>query len=95
MTDRGDQDPDLNPPSCCTSSRPATWPGRTLGRRSGVADLLLSDSERLARAAAETGVDVSLEIGGGLPHVDQIMLGTPEAAKATERIGKFPRARVR
>jgi monoterpene epsilon-lactone hydrolase len=63
--------------------------------QAGAADLLLSDSERLARAAAETGVDVSLEIGGGLPHVYQIVLGTPEAAKATERIGKFPRARVR
>jgi epsilon-lactone hydrolase len=48
--------------------------------QAGAADLLLSDSERLARAAAETGVDVSLEIGGGPPHVYQIMLGTPGAA---------------
>ena len=61
----------------------------------GTADLLLSDSERLARAAAEAGVDVMLEIGEGLPHVYQIMLGTPEAAEATEQIGKFLRARVR
>jgi epsilon-lactone hydrolase len=61
----------------------------------GTADLLLSDSERLAAAAAETGVDVTLEIGEGLPHVYQLMLGTPEAAEATERIGKFLRARVR
>jgi hypothetical protein len=29
-------------------------------------DLLLSDSERLAAAAAEAGVDVTLEIGEGL-----------------------------
>ena len=61
----------------------------------GTADLLLSDSERLATAAAEAGVDVSPEIGEGLPHVYQIMLGTPEAAEATEQIGKFLRARVR
>jgi monoterpene epsilon-lactone hydrolase len=61
----------------------------------GTADLLLSDSERLAAAAGEAGVDVTLEIGDGLPHVYQLTLGTPEAAEATERIGKFLRARVR
>jgi len=61
----------------------------------GTADLLLSDSERLAAAADQAGVDVTLEIGEGLPHVYQLLLGTPEAAQATERIGKFLRARVR
>jgi monoterpene epsilon-lactone hydrolase len=61
----------------------------------GTADLLLSDSERLAAAATEAGVDVTLEIGEGLPHVYPIMLGTPEAAEATEQTGKFLRARVR
>ncbi len=61
----------------------------------GTADLLLSDSERLARAATDAGVDVSLQIGQGLTHVYQILLGTPEAAKATEQIGKFLRAKVR
>jgi len=60
----------------------------------GTADLLFSDSERLAAAASEAGVDVTLEVGEGLPHVYQILLGTPEAAEATERIGKFLRARV-
>ena len=60
----------------------------------GTADLLLSDSERLASAAAQAGVDVTLEIGQGLPHVYPIMLGTPEAAEATEQTGKFLRARV-
>jgi monoterpene epsilon-lactone hydrolase len=60
----------------------------------GTADVLLSDSERLAEAAAEAGVDVVLEVGDGLPHVYQLALGTPEAAEATERIGKFLRARV-
>ena len=57
----------------------------------GTADVLLSDSERLATAAAEAGVDVTLQVGEGLPHVYQIMLGTPEAAEATEQIGKFRR----
>ena len=60
----------------------------------GTADLLLSDSERLAAAATRAGVDVILEIGEGLPHVYQLMLGTPEAAEATERIGKFLHAQV-
>jgi epsilon-lactone hydrolase len=60
----------------------------------GTADLLLSDAERLAAAADQAGVDVTLEIGEGLPHVYQLLLGTPEAAEATEQIGKFLRARV-
>ena len=60
----------------------------------GTADLLLSDSERLAEAAAEAGVDVHLEVSDGLPHVYQLALGTPEAARATERVGRFLRARV-
>jgi monoterpene epsilon-lactone hydrolase len=60
----------------------------------GTADVLLSDSERLAAAAAQAGVDVTLEIGEGLPHVYPLLLGTPEAAEATEQTGKFLRARV-
>ena len=60
----------------------------------GTADLLLSDSERLAAAATQAGVDVTLQTGEGLPHVYQLLLGTPEAAQATEQIGKFLRARV-
>jgi epsilon-lactone hydrolase len=60
----------------------------------GTADLLLSDSERLATAAAQAGVDVTLQVGEGLPHVYQLLLGTPEAAEATEQIGKFLCARV-
>jgi monoterpene epsilon-lactone hydrolase len=55
----------------------------------GTSDLLLSDAERLAAAASEAGVDVRLEVGEGLPHVYQLMLGTPEAADATTRIGTF------
>jgi epsilon-lactone hydrolase len=63
--------------------------------QAGTAELLLSDAERLATGAAEAGTNVTLQIGEGLPHVYQIMLGTPEAAEATERIGRFLRARLR
>jgi len=63
--------------------------------QAGTADLLFSDSERLAKATSESGVEVTLEIGEGLPHVYPIMLGTPEAAEATEHIGKFLRTWVR
>ena len=55
----------------------------------GTADLLLSDSERLAEAATNAGVEVELQVGQGLPHVYPLMLGTPEAAAATETIGRF------
>jgi epsilon-lactone hydrolase len=61
----------------------------------GTADLLLSDSERLARAAADARVDVTLDVGEGLPHVYQLLLGTPEATRATKEIGKWLRDRVR
>ena len=62
--------------------------------QAGTADLLFSDSERLAAAAAKAGVDVTLAVGEGLPHVYPIMAGTPEAAQATEQAGTFLRARV-
>jgi monoterpene epsilon-lactone hydrolase len=61
----------------------------------GTADVLLSDSERLAAAASEAGVDVTLKVGEGLPHVYPIMAGTPEAAQATDEVGTFLRRRVR
>jgi hypothetical protein len=54
-----------------------------------------SDSERLAEAAAKAGADVILEIGEGLPHVCQLMLGASEAGEAPGRSGKFLRARAR
>ncbi len=53
----------------------------------GTADLLLSDSERLATAAADAGVDVILQIGEGLPHVYQILLGTPRQPRPPSRSG--------
>jgi epsilon-lactone hydrolase len=60
----------------------------------GTAELLLSDSERLAQAAAGAGVEVTLQVGEGLPHFYQCMLGTPEAAEATRQIASFLQARV-
>ena len=57
----------------------------------GTADLLLSDSERLAAAAEAVRVSVTLDIGEGLPHVYPLADGTPEAAHATELIGRFLR----
>jgi epsilon-lactone hydrolase len=60
----------------------------------GTADVLLSDSERLAAAASDAGVDVTLKVGEGLPHVYPIMAGTPEAAQATDEVGTFLGSRV-
>ena len=61
----------------------------------GTAEVLLSDSERLAAAARDAGVDVTLHVGDGLPHAYPIMLGTPEAAEATEQIAAFLHTHVR
>jgi len=55
----------------------------------GSAELLLSDSERLASAAAEAGVDVTLNVADGLPHVYQGALSTPETADAIDQIVAF------
>lgn len=60
----------------------------------GTAELLFSDSERLAKTAAEAGVEVTLTTEIGLPHVYPCVLGAPEAAQATEEIGQFLRARM-
>jgi acetyl esterase/lipase len=57
----------------------------------GSAELLLSDSERLASAAAEAGVDITLHVGEGLPHVYQAAVATPEAVSAMRQIADFIR----
>lgn len=57
----------------------------------GSAELLLSDSERLASAAAEAGVDITLHVGEGLPHVYQAAVATPEALSAMRQIADFIR----
>ena len=55
----------------------------------GSAELLLSDSERLADLAARAGVDVTLHVGEGLPHVYHGALDTPETADAMRQIAGF------
>lgn len=60
----------------------------------GTAELLLSDSVRLAQAAMSAGVEVMLKIAEGLPHVYQSMLGTPEATIATSEIAGFLHVRT-
>jgi monoterpene epsilon-lactone hydrolase len=57
----------------------------------GTAELLLSDAEELAKSAAAAGVDVTLQVSEGLPHVYPGMVGTPEAAEATNQAGAFLR----
>ena len=57
----------------------------------GSAELLLSDSERLASATAEAGVDITLHVGEGLPHVYQAAVATPEAESAMRQIADFIR----
>lgn len=56
----------------------------------GSAEVLFSDSQRLADA----GANVTLHVGEGLPHVYQGMAETPEAIQATDQIGAFLRAHV-
>lgn len=61
----------------------------------GSAELLLSDSADLARLAAEEGVQVTLDIGEGLPHAyPGNAPNTPEAADAIRQIGQFLRSWV-
>ena len=55
----------------------------------GTAEILLSDSTGLAKAARAAGVDVHLEAAEGLPHVFQVFATTPEAVASTDRVGAF------
>ena len=56
----------------------------------GEAEVLLDEGVRLAAAAEEAGVDVTLERWPEMPHVWQVFAGrVPEATKAVETIGRF------
>jgi acetyl esterase/lipase len=58
----------------------------------GDAEVLLDDSTRLAKHAAEQGCDVTLEIWDGMPHVFQGFAPfLPQASEAIGSIGKFIR----
>lgn len=59
--------------------------------QTGGAEVLLSDSERLAAGAAEAGVRVTLQVSDGLPHVYHGALDTPETANAIGQIVQFVR----
>jgi monoterpene epsilon-lactone hydrolase len=63
--------------------------------QAGGAEVLFSDAQRLAEAASAAGVEVTLEIRDGLPHVYQSVLPAPEATAATTRMGIFLRTRTR
>jgi monoterpene epsilon-lactone hydrolase len=60
----------------------------------GTEEILFSDAQRLAEFAGNAGVDVTLQLGEGLPHVYQTVLEAPEAVSATDQIGAFLRAKV-
>ncbi|MCU1643304.1 MAG: alpha/beta hydrolase [Nocardia sp.] len=62
--------------------------------QAGSAELLLSDAERFAEAAVAAGVEVTLQVRAGLPHVYPIMGDAPEAREATDDIGAFLRQRL-
>ncbi|KAA6458659.1 alpha/beta hydrolase [Acidobacteria bacterium AB60] len=55
----------------------------------GSAEFLRCDSERLAAAAAQAGVEVTLDMAEGLPHVYQVALHTSETARAIHQIAEF------
>jgi len=56
----------------------------------GSEEVLLDDSRRLAAGAREAGVEVTLEIAEGLPHVYQYFASfLPEAQASIDRSGAF------
>jgi acetyl esterase/lipase len=58
----------------------------------GDAEVLLDDSTRAAERASKAGVDVTLEVFPGMPHVWHAFAPfLPEASQAIERIGAFVR----
>jgi hypothetical protein len=59
-------------------------------------EVLLDDAGRLAHRAAADGVDVTLEVGAGLPHVYQTNAGQlDDADEALDRAAAFLGARLR
>jgi monoterpene epsilon-lactone hydrolase len=61
----------------------------------GEYEILLSDSEVVARKAREAGTDVTLEVWPGMWHVWHALSDVmPEARRAIEKVGAFVRARL-
>ncbi|MBZ4422820.1 alpha/beta hydrolase [Myxococcus sp. RHSTA-1-4] len=61
----------------------------------GECEILLSDSEAVARRARDAGTEVTLEVWPGLWHVWHVLAAyLPEACHAIEGIGAFVRSRT-
>lgn len=61
----------------------------------GSAEVLLDDSLRLAKQAAIAGIEVTLHVAAGVPHVYQYFADfLPEAQASIEATGRFFRERV-
>ena len=59
----------------------------------GTAEILLSDSQRLAAAALRAGVELIPHVEPGAPHVHPRMLDDEPARAVTHTIGAFLRGR--
>ena len=56
----------------------------------GSAEMILDDSLRIAKKAEEAGVDVTLDVGEGLPHVFALFFQyAPESKRAIERVCEY------
>ena len=60
----------------------------------GTAEILLSDSERLADKARAAGVEVTLHREDHAPHIYPSLTDVPQAHEATTRIGTFLRGHL-
>ena len=61
----------------------------------GDAELLLSDSERMADECVAAGIDVELEVWPEMWHVFQMFIGKmPESRRAIDKIGAYIQARL-
>lgn len=61
----------------------------------GTREILWDDATRFADRARAAGVDVTLDVGEGLPHAWPVLASTPEAHNATDRLAAFLTAHTR
>ncbi len=61
---------------------------------SGTNEILRDDATRLADKGHKAGVDVSVEVFEGMPHVFQLFEKIPEAEASLARIGNFIKSRT-
>ncbi|MGI5132982.1 alpha/beta hydrolase [Pseudonocardia sp. CA-107938] len=60
----------------------------------GSGEVLRTDAQRLADLASAAGVEVTLQVWDGVPHVWHLFAHLPEAHRAIARIGEFLLART-